>query len=52
MMASESAEIVHRQYHGRLSRRWRCRGTGRRADFDKYLAAVPDVAPPENDRLH
>jgi hypothetical protein len=24
---------------------------GRRADFDKYLAAVPDVAPMENDRL-
>lgn len=25
-------------------------GAGRREDFDKYLAAVPDVAPPENDR--
>jgi hypothetical protein len=25
---------------------------GRRADFEKYLSAVPDVAPPENDRLH
>jgi hypothetical protein len=24
---------------------------GRRQDFEKYLAAVPDVAPPENDRL-
>jgi hypothetical protein len=24
---------------------------GRRADFDKYLAAVPDVPPLENDRL-
>jgi hypothetical protein len=24
---------------------------GRRADFEKYLAAVPDVAPTENDRL-
>jgi predicted transcriptional regulator len=24
---------------------------GRRADFDKYLAAVPDVAPAENDRM-
>jgi len=24
---------------------------GRRSDFDKYLAAVPDVAPPENDQL-
>jgi hypothetical protein len=24
---------------------------GRRADFDKYLAAVPDVPLPENDRL-
>jgi Ribbon-helix-helix protein, copG family len=24
---------------------------GRREDFDKYLAAVPDIAPPENDRL-
>ena len=24
---------------------------GRREDFDKYLAAVPNVAPPENDRL-
>jgi hypothetical protein len=24
---------------------------GRRADFERYLAAVPDVAPPENDRL-
>jgi hypothetical protein len=23
---------------------------GNRADFEKYLAAVPDVAPPENDR--
>jgi hypothetical protein len=25
---------------------------GRRADFERYLAAVPDVAPPENDRLN
>jgi hypothetical protein len=24
---------------------------GRRGDFDKYLAAVPDVPPAENDRL-
>jgi hypothetical protein len=24
---------------------------GRREDFEKYLAAVPDAAPPENDRL-
>lgn len=24
---------------------------GRRADFDKYLAAVPDVPPPAFDRL-
>lgn len=24
---------------------------GRRDDFEKYLAAVPDVAPPENDRI-
>ena len=24
---------------------------GRREDFDRYLAAVPDVPPPENDRL-
>jgi len=24
---------------------------GRRDDFEKYLAAVPDVPPPENDRL-
>jgi hypothetical protein len=24
---------------------------GRREDFDKYLAAVPDVEPAENDRL-
>ena len=24
---------------------------GRRADFEKYLAAVPNVAPPENDCL-
>ncbi len=24
---------------------------GRRADFKKYLAAVPDAPPPENDRL-
>ena len=24
---------------------------GRRADFEKYLASVPNVAPPENDRL-
>jgi hypothetical protein len=24
---------------------------GRRADFEKYLAAVPNVAPPDNDRL-
>jgi hypothetical protein len=23
---------------------------GRRENFDKYLSAVPDVAPPENDR--
>ncbi len=25
--------------------------TGRREDFERYLAAVPDIAPPENDRL-
>jgi hypothetical protein len=25
---------------------------GRRADFEKYLAAVPDVAPAEGDRLN
>lgn len=24
---------------------------GRREDFDKYLATVPDVAPPDHDRL-
>jgi hypothetical protein len=24
---------------------------GRREDFEKYLASVPNVAPPENDRL-
>jgi hypothetical protein len=24
---------------------------GRREDFEKYLAAVPNVAPPEHDRL-
>ena len=24
---------------------------GRREDYDKYLAAVPDVAPAENDRV-
>jgi hypothetical protein len=24
---------------------------GRREDFDRYLAAVPDGAPPESDRL-
>jgi hypothetical protein len=24
---------------------------GRREDFDRYLAAVPDAAPPEDDRL-
>ena len=24
---------------------------GRRADFEKYLAAVPNVPPPDNDRL-
>ena len=24
---------------------------GRREDFDKYLASVPNVAQPENDRL-
>jgi hypothetical protein len=24
---------------------------GRRVDFDKYLASVPSVAPPDNDRL-
>jgi hypothetical protein len=24
---------------------------GRRDDFDRYLASVPDVAPPESDRL-
>lgn len=24
---------------------------GRRDDFEKYLEAVPDVAPPENDRV-
>jgi hypothetical protein len=23
---------------------------GRREDFDRYLAAIPDVKPPENDR--
>jgi hypothetical protein len=25
--------------------------SGRREDFDRYLSAVPDVPPPENDRL-
>jgi len=25
---------------------------GRREDFEKYLAAVPDIAPPENDRIN
>ena len=25
---------------------------GRREDFEKYLAAVPDIAPPENDCLN
>ena len=25
--------------------------TGRREDFEKYLAAVPDVVPAENDRI-
>jgi hypothetical protein len=24
---------------------------GRRADFDRYLAAVPDVPPPEQDKI-
>jgi hypothetical protein len=24
---------------------------GRRDDFEKYLAAAPDTAPPENDRI-
>ena len=24
---------------------------GRRADFEKYLVAVPNAAPPENDRV-
>ena len=24
---------------------------GRRQDFERYLAAVPNVAPPDNDRL-
>jgi hypothetical protein len=24
---------------------------GRREDFDKYLAAVPEAAPPEHDRI-
>jgi len=24
---------------------------GRREDFEKYLASVPDIAPPDNDRL-
>ncbi len=24
---------------------------GRREDFEKYLAVVPNVAPPENDRI-
>jgi hypothetical protein len=24
---------------------------GRREDFEKYLAGIPDVAPPEGDRL-
>jgi hypothetical protein len=24
---------------------------GRQADFESYLTAVPDVAPPEDDRL-
>jgi len=26
-------------------------GLGRREDFERYVEAVPDVAPPENDRL-
>ena len=25
---------------------------GRREDFDRYLASVPDAAPPEGDRLN
>jgi hypothetical protein len=25
---------------------------GRRTDFERYLSAVPDVAPPEDDRLN
>ncbi len=25
---------------------------GRRADFEKYLSAVPDAAPAENDRIN
>jgi hypothetical protein len=25
---------------------------GRRADFEKYLASVPDIAPPESDRIN
>lgn len=25
---------------------------GRRVDFERYLAAVPDIAPAENDRLN
>jgi hypothetical protein len=24
---------------------------GRREDFERYLAAIPDVKPPENDRM-
>lgn len=26
-------------------------GVGRRKDFERYLGAVPDVEPPEHDRL-
>jgi hypothetical protein len=25
--------------------------SGHREDFEKYMAAVPDVAPPDNDRI-
>jgi predicted transcriptional regulator len=35
-----TAEYLRREAHA-----------GRRADFEKYLAAVPDVLPSENDRL-
>jgi hypothetical protein len=59
--AAQRARLIARHTHtplvlgkaGRVEKRW-LEGEAApsiREDFEKYLAAVPDAPPPENDRL-